>query len=299
MVSVSRHARHWGAYAAAGVAALAVLTAGEAVAKHYTNPNAGDSESHPLHVVLVSKPADASYVSAYSCKRPKDAEQDNLCIGRRSAEAMEKAALWTQVGAIFAGLGTIAISVTLIFTAIAANAAKRGAEAAFQNAQAVINAERPHLLFSDDIQLYGLYPDPNASLAGRRYSGNEPRDLFCVIHLFNQGKTPCQIESSSYWLIVGELPVVPDYGEIEKSVGVWVPAEGAPHDGTAICRPKTIDVSQRTAIMNGAVPLFLIGLVNYRGAFGDEHRSRFAYRFHAKMGERWFPENVADYWEYT
>jgi hypothetical protein len=196
--------------------------------------------------------------------------------------------------------GTIVIAVTLIVTAIAARAAHRSADAAFINAQAVINAERPHLIFGDDIEVIGIKHRFAEKPYERRYEdGDGSRLLIATYHFVNRGKTPCQIEYSSHWLVLGDLPSVPDYEPTEQVPGVWI----GPNQSLlcpAECKPNMLSGAQRAAVLANKTPLYLIGKVVYKSVFEERHIIRIAYRYRPDVDGHWFAiEDAPAYWEYT
>ena len=205
----------------------------------------------------------------------------------------------TEVLAGLAVLQWIAMLWQANETRRSASAAKEAAQAAFKNAQAVIDAERPHLIFSDDIELLGLKDNFVESAPDRRYEGKEGlRHLMGTYHFVNCGKTPCQIESNAHWFVVGTLPNVPDYEPLDKIPGVWIAPEN-PLTCAAEPRPRSLTATQRAEILNGKTPLHVIGRIEYKSVFGDKHRIRFAYRYYPELKDLWFPEDAPAYWEYT
>ncbi len=81
-------------------------------ASGYPNPPAAFSAS----------PSPTAYIYSYSCEHPKDSDQDHLCIERKAAKYAHAQALWACRTFWLGILGTIAIAITLIFTARAARA---------------------------------------------------------------------------------------------------------------------------------------------------------------------------------
>jgi len=193
-------------------------------------------------------------------------------------------------------VGTGLIFGTLCATATAAFAANKSAKAALKNAQAVIDAERPHLL-KDKLELFGLVSDPSASLADRRYNAKEPRQLIVEMTFVNQGKTPCRIDRFSCGVVLGELPSVPNYEDSGPITGLWIPQGGDFH--VPGLTTDEIDIARRTAIMNGRLVLHLVGNVQYESVFGVKHVTRFAYTYRTDLGAIWYPAEVPAYWEYT
>jgi hypothetical protein len=282
--------RNWGRYAAAGLAALVLCVSGGVYGKDYIHrpaqhPSQQPGPSAPL--VVQSHPADA-YQWQYACDHPKSAEQDNLCIERRAADQAERSANWARNTFWVGIVGTLAVSLTLFYTA-------RAAQAALLNARAVIDAERPHLLY-EGVELFGIYPVPDAHGLVRN-SGPEAHPIRGDLTFINQGKTPCEVGGATFWLIYGGFPPAPDYGELNYMKGVWIPA-GGPYQAFAIGRPAELIGGQRSALLAGKAALFLVGVINYKSVFGKKHITRFAYRF-LPQHMTWIAEDAPAYWEYT
>jgi hypothetical protein len=276
--------------------AVAVALAGSVHGEERGASKAGDTDGHPLHVTLATQLPLKSYIYPYGCTHPQNAEQDGLCIQRRAAQAADESAWWARATFWIGLVGTTLILGTLVATAKAAFAADRSARAALKNAQAVIDAERPHLL-KDKLDLLGLVSDPHASPADRRYNVKEPRKLFVDTTFVNQGKTPCRIDRYSCGLVLGELPSVPNYEDSGPITGLWIPQGGDFH--VAGFTADEIDVARRTAIMNGKLIIHLVGSVHYESVFGVKHVTRFAYTYRTDLGARWYPAEIPAYWEYT
>jgi hypothetical protein len=176
-------------------------------------------------------------------------------------------------------------------------ASKAAAEAALTQANAIMAAERPHLLWGGSV-VHGLI---GATQADRLYGKDAEWDLTAELKFTNQGKTPCRVGATAFVLVAGPLPSVPDYGESLSLQGVWVSAGGA-YQAVATGRPKTLNETQRSAILHRQAPLFLIGRVEYTSVFGEEHLTRIAYAYrHGLAGAApvWIAEDAEAYWEYS
>ncbi len=186
----------------------------------------------------------------------------------------------------------IGVVTTLFFTA-------KAARAALLNARAVINAERPHLIF-DNAALKDLYPNKQAPLGERLYGVDQPKAVTAQVCLINQGKTPCEIIRAAFLLVAEPLPDAPDYGEYSTLRGVWITAGGS-YNAQIGCRPEMLEPGRRSRILQGEWPLFLMGHVEYRSVFEERHESRFAYRFDPQRltqdGAGWMPEDQPGYWK--
>jgi len=148
MVPVRRHARDRRVCIARGGLVLAgALLIAEANPLHAQG--IGQPRKHGQHGLALSPRSERKeapvvipvaprpLVYTYSCANPENAEQENLCIGRRAAKAAEDQAkagadqaAWAE-NTFWIGLaGTIAVVLTLAYTAKAANAAPCSAQAA-------------------------------------------------------------------------------------------------------------------------------------------------------------------------
>lgn len=139
MVPVRRHARDWRAYLACGGLVLALLIAHPVLADQQGRNDgqavATEAASEPPPAALSSDPPANADVYAKSCKHPKNTDQANLCIERSSMKATQQQALWAKLTFIITTFGTLAIVVTLSFTASAAKAAEVSATLASQSAE--------------------------------------------------------------------------------------------------------------------------------------------------------------------
>ena len=94
-------------------------------------------------------------VYPYSCERPKNAEQDTLCIARQAADAAKEQALWAY-NTFLVGMFSIPLVIfTFAATAGATWASKRSADAAVTQAdiakQSLSVSQRPWLFVEVDV----------------------------------------------------------------------------------------------------------------------------------------------------
>ena len=187
MVPFRRHARNRLTYLACGGLVLgAVLTSNFALAGERHAPDTKTPiqkptcEPHqPLCTAAVAGPA--SYTYPYSCEKPENLEQDNLCVARRAANAAQRQADWSKKTFWLSVVGAIAIFVTVGFTIVAARAAQRSADnAVFQTK--LIRAEytsthRPRVILREAI-VEALVPGSS---------------VMVIMVLANIGETPASI----------------------------------------------------------------------------------------------------------
>jgi hypothetical protein len=189
-----------------------------------------------------------------------------------------------------------------------AKAATRAADAALLNAQAVMKAERPHLM-NESVELQGLDGEETERFISehRVLAGEDPTIFPAVMFkVVNYGNGPAVVKELYLRLFHEEaIPDEPEYGTDLVELGV-IEAVPAGHGmGRLIHISPEIGLSPelRRAIMIGEITFFFIGEIKYADPFGEAHVTRFAWRYvvpHGfEPGRRWMPVAHVAYWEYT
>lgn len=173
-----------------------VLTGGKGYGQNPNSAPANTPASNPAPTpspTLAVKPEPPAY--RYSCQRPENGEQENLCIERRAALASEEQALWAERTFWIGLAGTLAVIATFGINAVATLAASRSAKAAEAAADAALRAlPRPWVLVE-------ILQHSMQSWA----SGHGP--LTVSFRIKNYGSGPAFIDYisvSGYFLTVGE-----------------------------------------------------------------------------------------------
>jgi len=201
----------------------------------------------------------------------------------RQAAAAERQAqiygwlLWAAIGE-----GVLLVG-TLSFTGLSAIAAK-------QSADALINAERPHLL---------IQGTPTIVITGR---GVGDRRFETTFLLKNYGKSPAWITGQRIrFEAVTVLPANPPSDNILPLEGAYVVPPGEtreirrgldPHGG--------LSFREFNDVRGGTLHVFLYGFIDYTDTSGSSHRSRFAWQC-IPNGDVLSPDPfpARAYWEYT
>lgn len=163
-----------------------------------------------------------------------------------------------------------------------ATVAKKSADAALLNAQAVISAERAWISVTPHMGEVKFYPlrDKNAPVPDNLV------DVLPIAHLFparmvNVGKTPAKIEGSAIHYVRTtihpcELDETPDYGVLSKYVHFAFPDEILTLSSELSPIP-TLTEEQIKAIQAQKEFLYAFGIVKYSDVYGNRHETRFGY----------------------
>jgi hypothetical protein len=131
MVSVRCAESNWRTGLALGGLIAALLLHGAALAAnphnsgHGSAPAKNAAQQPPPPAPPTSAQTPEPYVYPYSCERPKNAEQDNLCIARQAADAARRQIVWAERTFWLGVVGIPLVTLTLGATAIAAWASHR------------------------------------------------------------------------------------------------------------------------------------------------------------------------------
>jgi hypothetical protein len=186
-----------------------------------------------------------------------------------------------------------------------AETAEKSADAAYLNAQAVINSERPWLLIQRDEHKDSI-TKPNFFPLEETMSGQQ-RATYCHVFIRNYGKTPAKVIAEVLELQIGEnRSEPPDPGVFSKPKridnDIFPPEETLA--GEAWLTPQgIIKLSDRDAILTHKNKfLWLCGLIRYRDTFerenAPEHETRFCFVYETWTNApepRWTPAGPKEY----
>ena len=169
---------------------------GDGYCQNRSNPPANTRASNPAPAPSPTLPVKPeSPVYKYSCQRPENAEQENLCIERQAVVVSENQALWAERTFWIGLFGTLAVIATFGINAVATSASSRSAKAAEAAADAALRPlPRPWVLV--EIRQHSIQPWA---------SGHSP--LTVSFQIKNYGSGPAVIDYmsvSGYFLIIGE-----------------------------------------------------------------------------------------------
>jgi hypothetical protein len=190
-----------------------------------------------------------------------------------------------------AGTAAQAALATAESTRVAADAAK-------VQASALIESERPQLMFlSDDIRLLGLRnaPDSNGSVKLRlKYS------------LKNHGRTPAWIDTMSMRIITrNALPEVPETAtQFDMFRRYIIPPNGGEFFTPEPAEAGGVNIMEIRKLLGSQTNLYMHGIIEYRGIFnlteGDPYVSGYAFKLIVgddEAADRFTPEGNAAYWQ--
>jgi hypothetical protein len=287
VVPVRRHARNRNAYLACGGLVLAVVTSAASAAdqqsgSHDSAPGQESTASPQPPEPASSAPLPTAYVYPCSCEHPKDAEQDNLCIQRRAAKAAYSQAVWAA-RTFWVGVGgTIAVVVTLFFTAVAARAAQSAADASTRQANlaelAQTSLERPYVFVAEitlHIRVDEIVPGYRAALA-------HPPEV--KYNFVNHGRTPAIVVNVSQSIIITyceEPSPKPDRYDASIEGEIILPAVGKIDRGYITHHwDKWLPTAQYDELMEGRISLFFQGKVNYADVHGARFETAYCFKYH-------------------
>jgi hypothetical protein len=161
---------------------------------------------------------------------------------------------------------------------------EKSAEAALNNANAVINSERAWLVV-----------EPVDRNPGVMYDGTvTPRDKqqnVVGISIKNFGRTPARVIHSCLIYVrvdsLKTLPDVPQYLDITTHQGLTIVPNGEPIGHVAYLRPSShLAPKEATAVINQESFLYAYGFVEYADTVGGDkhHFTRFGYVYNIPQG---------------
>jgi hypothetical protein len=168
--------------------------------------------------------------------------------------------------------------------------AKKAADAALLNAQAAMNAERAWITVNPKLWSPDLYPSWEPGTSHPDDPARMQAQLKMVRHrlplaIKNMGKTPAQALNFACHYIhiasLSDLPEIPNYEELAPQGEHWiipgdefiVHVDLKTNDGILYER-EVKDIRLRNSF------LYAFGILEYRDAFGHEHRTQFGFAYH-------------------
>lgn len=272
--------RSYGAAARAGLIVLAtcialVALSGGVYGKDDSSAPTDSAQSQPSKsspAVSIGK-TPSRYVYPYRCEHPKDAEQDNLCTGRKAADAAVDSAILARNTFYIGVIGTAAVLCTLIATAWAAWAAHRAANAAKEAANALPIVERAYVY----PVILTAGPLNDVISTARVFYLNEGKEdvpaaetAEITFHIKNFGKTPAIIKGIFAEFGVGPFESLTKRTAPESILGPGeVTSEITVQMQRGLTRNQAINISVHTATFA------FTGFVNFLDIWGIEHETDF------------------------
>lgn len=109
------------------------LAADQHDGSHSSTPTERATQQPPLPAPPTNAQTSEAYIYSYSCERPKNAEQDNLCTARKAADAANQQVVWARNTFWLGVAGTFFVILTLAATSLATYASLRSAAAALSS----------------------------------------------------------------------------------------------------------------------------------------------------------------------
>ncbi len=179
---------------------------------------------------------------------------------------------WALVIVTF--LAAVAALLSLHFIRMQAVSTEKAANAANNNAIAVINAERAWVMAN-------LEKGPGP---GTHSTGSDDTSVYFRLTLKNDGRTPAWITRRDMCLVVKEksvmLPEVPDFSRAQTSEDQAIPISA---NGTS---PAIDEWIKAEGCQGMEDDLILYGVVKYRDVFSEMDRETF-FAYSVGVGEKW------------
>jgi hypothetical protein len=243
-----------------------------------TAPDQRGTEQLPLSVKIV--PAiDADKKSANEDSDRKD----KAIIDRKLAYETQRIADYTLYLAVFTAL-------VFVVSGIVGYAAFTTASAAKLSAEAVIDAERPHMIM-DELVVSGLNsPDVNGG-----------KNLRFSYQIRNFGRTPSFAKEMALQFYFGsELPEGQTFGGKTEIIGVTAPDL---RYGVQWPNEIFIPADKIQPVIARVSNIFFLGFFKYTDVFERPHETHFAYRFEFDAGadssKHFAATEPKSYWKYT
>jgi hypothetical protein len=241
-------------------------------------PDQSVTEKLPLTIKIVPAEDAGKQSAEGEHNRAEKAEIDKKVAfeTQRIADYTFAVAVFTLL--VFAGTGLLGLA-----TFITARAAKLSAEA-------VINAERPHMIM-DELKISGLKsPQVNGSI---------PSLFFFKIQNF--GRTPSFAkELALQFHFDKKLPEGVTLLKMTEIVGVTAPGRTY---GVDWPNEHALPADKFKLVVAGATNIFVIGCFKYTDVFERPHESHFAYQLEIDAGadssKHFSPAGGKSYWKYT
>jgi hypothetical protein len=223
------------------------------------------------------------------CNQPKDREDADLCEQRRMAQAAEDS-LFLSTIQIFLGIaGSGLLLWTLFYNRIAAKAAADAAKAAAESADALMDAERPHMIATDLAIVGAAQPPDDKGMV----------TLQLTFRFVNCGRSPATLTGFVLLFVIDDkLAQNPNY---ENPVLLrFMIAPNGQYGSTApsFLRADANDVAK---LHMGQYEIWLYGKLEYDDQFERHHKYRFAYlmRIEGDVSTMMKPDGPDSYHEYT
>lgn len=187
----------WNLYVSVGIA-IAIIIGGVLGHQSPINYQPLTSKSEKKQsLILPINIASIADVKLNSCQYAKTEKGHQLCIERRTIEATEKSADWTQWTGIVSMIGTFVVALSLIFSTIATKAALDAAKAA----KDTLHNDRAWVLMDRIVNGYGrgilfkgeIIPNAVISQVIWKNSGRSPAlkvNINSEIQIFKKGDEP-------------------------------------------------------------------------------------------------------------
>jgi hypothetical protein len=201
----------------------------------------------------------------YSCDRPKQREDADLCEQRRMAKAAEDSVWWAALQTTLGILGFLAVVLSLVFTGWAAIAAAHAAEAAQASVKVASQTAERELRAYVSVDLVNFDISKVAGAFACRM----------ILKYKNTGQTPAYRFAAAYRFKIMPWPL-PDKYKIDWPDKSAASAEGTinpqtPSEGSALQIVKIDPAALRVAQER----LYLIGAVTFVDAFKRDRGIRF------------------------